>query len=120
MQRTWCERPRPRNFFPTCPAVSPPTLASTSSKIRIGISSTSASVVFTASITRAISPLEAIARRGRAASPRFGAAFQRGQLCLGLFAEGTHALHRAAVFALETLHEVEPVLQLPQLGRIEI
>ena len=58
---------------PTALAVSPPTLASTSSKISTGISSSAASTVLSASITRAISPDEAMARSGRAGSPGLGA-----------------------------------------------
>lgn len=44
----------------TSAPISPPTFASTSSKTRIGVESASARTVFSASITRASSPLDAI------------------------------------------------------------
>ena len=62
-----------RIFSPTALAVSPPTLASTSSNTSTGISSSAASTVLSANITRAISPEEAMARSGRAGSPGLGA-----------------------------------------------
>src|SRR5580704_17316073 len=60
-------------FSPTMLAVSPPTLASTSSKTSTGISSSAARTVLSASITRAISPDEAMARNDLAGSPGLGA-----------------------------------------------
>ena len=67
----------PQNLFPFFRQphwrVSPPTLASTSSNTSTGISSSAASTVLSASITRAISPDEAMARSALAGSPGLGA-----------------------------------------------
>ena len=57
---------------PTALAISPPTLASISSNTMSGVASWSARELLTASITREISPLEAIWRRGLSGSPGFG------------------------------------------------
>ncbi len=57
---------------PTAFAISPPTFASISSKTSSGIASCAASDDLIASISREISPLEAIVRNGFNGSPGFG------------------------------------------------
>ena len=72
MVTTWWVRASEASLVPTAVAISPPTLASISSKSRTGTASWSASTALTASITREISPLEAMSRSGLAGSPGFG------------------------------------------------
>ena len=57
---------------PTALAISPPTLASISSNTMSGVASWSASELLTASMTREISPLEAICLSGFRGSPGLG------------------------------------------------
>ena len=73
MQKTWCDAASSFILAPTLAPISPPTLASISSKISTGTLSCAAREVFKASMTREISPLDAIARSGRSGSPGFGA-----------------------------------------------
>lgn len=72
MEMTWCCWPRTAILSPTALAISPPTLASISSNTMSGVASWSASELLTASMTREISPLEAIWRRGLSGSPGLG------------------------------------------------
>ena len=60
------------SFCPTISAVRPPMPASTSSKISVGIGSIWTSTVFNASITREISPPEAIFANGFGSDPDIG------------------------------------------------
>ena len=50
----------------------------------------------------------------------FTAILERGQLRGRLLAKRDHALDRSAVLAFQALHEIEPVLELAQLFRVEI
>ena len=59
--------------FPTETAISPPIPVSISSKIRLSIASVAEKIVFNASITRDISPPEAILLKGRKTEPSFAA-----------------------------------------------
>lgn len=72
-QKTWWFWERFLSSAATWEAISPPTLASTSSNTRRGVRSDLAKMALRESITRAVSPDEAILLRGMSSWPALGA-----------------------------------------------
>ncbi len=72
MEMTWCCSPSVAIFSPTALAISPPTFASISSNTMSGVASWLARELLTASMTREISPLDAICLSGFSGSPGLG------------------------------------------------
>ena len=73
MHSTWWRSARLHSFWPTMAPTRPPMPWSISSKIRLGVRSARASTPFSASISREVSPPEAILTSGFRPSPGLGA-----------------------------------------------